>query len=185
MFHDEQLEIAYRAVERENPSQQIVHPLGLVQKGPVTYLVATAFTYQDIRIYAVHRIMSAVRTGEPCKRPEGFSLDQYIQAGGMSFGEGDFIKLKAVVSDYLARILAETPFAEDMKITTRQGRNMLSCTVADTGQLLWWIRSLGDEIEVLAPKKLRCSLLNNIESIRRIYVVDKEELKEHSGVNSC
>ncbi|NTV51253.1 MAG: WYL domain-containing protein [Desulfobulbaceae bacterium] len=164
LFRDEQLIISYHAVGNENASQQPVHPLGLVQRGPVTYLIATAFNYDDIRIYAVHRIVSAEKTGEPCERPKDFSLDQYIKDGGMSFGDGEFIKLRASVSEYLARILQETPLSEDMVISEKNGKYLLSCTVANTGQLLWWMLSLGDGIEVLSPKKIRDSL---IESIRK------------------
>jgi predicted DNA-binding transcriptional regulator YafY len=169
LFHDEQLNLTYHAMGNENASQQTAHPLGLVQRGPVTYLIATAFNYQDIRMYAVHRIITADRTGIPCHRPKDFSLDDYIKTGGLNFGDGDFIKLKATVSDYLARILEETPLSDDMKIVVNKGKYTLSCTVANTGQLLWWIRSLGDGIEVLAPKKLRDSIVESIQSVGKIY----------------
>lgn len=33
-----------------------LHPLALVVRGPVTYLVATASDYPDVRLYALHRI---------------------------------------------------------------------------------------------------------------------------------
>jgi predicted DNA-binding transcriptional regulator YafY len=161
LFRDEQLTISYHAMEQESAKDQVVHPLGIVQKGPVTYLIATAFNYQDIRIYAVHRIVTAEKTGNPCVRPKDFSIDEYIKSGGMNFGDGEFIRLKASVSDYLVRILEETPLSEDMKITEKNGKHLLSCTVANTGQLLWWILSLGDGIEILTPKKLRDSVIES------------------------
>jgi len=169
LFYDEQLEISYHALGNEEANRQVIHPLGLVQKGPVTYLVATAFAYDDIRIYAVHRIVTAERTGEPCNRPKDFTLDQYIKDGGMSFGDGDFIKLKASVSDYIAQILLETPLSEDMKITRKNGKYFLSSTVADTGQLLWWILSLGDGIEILGPKKIRDSIIESVSAVACSY----------------
>jgi predicted DNA-binding transcriptional regulator YafY len=176
LFDDEQLAISYCALGNEKATVQTVHPLGLVQRGPVTYLIATAFNYENIRIYAVHRIVSAEKTGEPCNRPKDYSLDQYIKDGGMSFGDGEFIKLKASVSEYLARILQETPLSEDMVITERNGKYLLSCTVANTGQLLWWILSLGDGIEVLAPKKFRDSVIESIQSAGNLY-----KLRESPG----
>ncbi|MGV1098741.1 helix-turn-helix transcriptional regulator [Thiovibrio sp. JS02] len=45
---DEQIEVLYHSPTREEPTSLILHPLGLVQRGPVTYLVATAFEYDDI-----------------------------------------------------------------------------------------------------------------------------------------
>lgn len=172
LFRDEQLRISYHAMGNDNTSAQTVHPLGLVQRGPVTYLVATAFNYENIRIYAVHRIAVAEKTGEPCKRPKDFSLDQYINTGGMSFGDGESIKLKASVSEYLARILLETPLSEDMIITEKDGKYLLSCTVANTSQLLWWILSFGDGIEVLSPKKLQDLVIDSIKSVGDLYKLD-------------
>jgi predicted DNA-binding transcriptional regulator YafY len=169
LFYDEQLAISYRALGNDDANRQIVHPLGIVQRGPVTYLVATAFTYDDIRIYAVHRIVAAERTGEPCNRAKDFSLDQYIKDGGMSFGDGEFIKMKAYVSDYIAQILLEAPLSEDMVIVEKKGENVVSCTIAYTGQLLWWVLSLGDGIEILGPKKLRDSVIESVCAVAHSY----------------
>jgi WYL domain len=47
----------------------------VLQRGPITYLVATAFHYDEARLYAVHRICEALLTGEPARRPPDFDLD--------------------------------------------------------------------------------------------------------------
>jgi predicted DNA-binding transcriptional regulator YafY len=49
-----------------------VHPLGLVAKAGVWYLVAG--TDAGRRTFRVSRVRSAVPTGEPAERPEGFDL---------------------------------------------------------------------------------------------------------------
>ena len=45
----------YRSVAAEKPKELKLHPLGLVQRGPVTYLIATAFHYEEPRPFALHR----------------------------------------------------------------------------------------------------------------------------------
>jgi predicted DNA-binding transcriptional regulator YafY len=60
---------------RDKPeSERTVHPLGLVAKGSVWYLVAN--TDAGMRTFRVNRIRSLQATTLPVKRPEGFDLDK-------------------------------------------------------------------------------------------------------------
>lgn len=53
-------------------SERTVHPLGLVAKGQVWYLIAD--TDAGLRTFRVGRVRSVAPTGEPVVRPEGFDL---------------------------------------------------------------------------------------------------------------
>lgn len=169
LLADRQLEVVYQRPDADEPQNLRLHPLGLVQRGPVTYLVATVFDYTEVRIFAVHRIQEAKGLTAPAQRSDGFSLDEYINHGALQFGEGKFIKLKVSVSDFLAKMLTETPLSEDMKIFEKSGEFVLTCTVADTWQLHWWILSWGEEIEVMAPKGLRKTIIDKIQRAGAIY----------------
>ena len=155
LLADEQIEVGYRGMGSEEVKPMRLHPLGMVSRGPVTYLVATTFDYVDVRLYAVHRMTSATRTGEPIKRPADFDLDAYIQAGGLHFGNGKTIRLSAWVSEGLARILEETPMSEDQSLKLDGDEIKLTATVMDSWQLTWWLMSQGDSIEVVSPVALR------------------------------
>ena len=54
------------------PSERTVHPLGLVSKGTVWYLVAD--TDAGLRTFRVWRVTSVELTDEPARRPPGFDL---------------------------------------------------------------------------------------------------------------
>jgi predicted DNA-binding transcriptional regulator YafY len=54
------------------PSERTVHPLGLVSKGTVWYLVAD--TDAGMRTFRVWRVTSVELTDEPARRPPGFDL---------------------------------------------------------------------------------------------------------------
>ena len=146
-----------------------LHPLGLVQRGPVAYLVARALDYLDVWIYAVHRIKEATRTSEPVARPEGFSLDGYVKEGRLQFGNGDTLRLVVLVSSEVAAYLAETPLAEDQHLTTKGERTKLTATVLDSWQLSWWILSHGPEIEVLKPVRLRKQIAASLREAASLY----------------
>ena len=51
-----QVRITYLARGKAKPSVYDVNPLAIVQRGPITYLVATIFKYTDVRLLALHRI---------------------------------------------------------------------------------------------------------------------------------
>lgn len=156
----EQLEVDYLAMEADAPQTLCLHPLALVNRGPVTYLVATAWDYTDIRLYAMHRITRAKRLYEPCQSPQNFDVDQYIATGALQFGGGQTLRLQAQVSSHLARILSETPLAADQ--TLQDG--LLTATVQDAWQLDWWLLSQGDAIRVTGPKRLRDRMVASLRS---------------------
>jgi predicted DNA-binding transcriptional regulator YafY len=132
-----------------------LHPLGMVVRGSVTYLVAKAFEYADVRLYALHRFQSVCRTYEKAKRPKGFKLAQYVDAGAMQFGSGAVVKLQAKITDELAKRLTETPLSENQRIKQKDGETILAASVLDGWQLDWWLLSQGAAITVLAPVELR------------------------------
>ena len=154
LLAEELLDVDYLGMDAEIPVAMRLHPLALVNRGPVTYLVATAWDYPDVRLYALHRIRRAERSYTPCNKPENFDIDAYITTGALQFGSGESIRLEARISPYLARILMETPLAVDQII---EG-DRLTATVRDTWQLRWWVLGQGEGIRVDVPKALRCDM---------------------------
>lgn len=151
LLANEQLEADYLAMDASAPKTMRLHPLALVNCGPVTYLVATAWDYCDVRLYALHRITRTKRLYEPLQRPADFDLDRYIAGGALQFGNGQTLRLQARVSEALARILRETALSVDQTLND----GVLTATVQDSWQLDWWLLSQGDAITVMGPKVLR------------------------------
>lgn len=132
-----------------------LHPLGMVLRGGVTYLVATANDYVDVRLFALHRFESARRSYELAKVPKGFRLASYLDTGALQFGSGGVVRLVARISDGLAGHLQETPLAPSQKLKPTEGGMQLTVSIPDTWQLHWWILSQGATIVVLSPESLR------------------------------
>src|SRR3546814_3707096 len=64
VYMDRQLQLEYLARKRDETRHYTVHPLGLIQRGPVTYLVARFSETPKITLLAVHRIRKATRLDE-------------------------------------------------------------------------------------------------------------------------
>lgn len=164
LLQQRQLQVVYLSAGADTSKEQTLHPLSLIQQGARSYLLATAFHYENPILYAIHRMASATVLDDPVKRPKGFSLDTYLASGGAQFGTGSKIVLKARVTDELARLLHETPISKDQKITTRSGVHTLTATVQESWQLHFWLLSQGAAITVLKPVALRMQIIAALES---------------------
>lgn len=154
LLNNEQVDVVYLGFSNE-PKELRLHPLGLVVRGAVTYLVATAFDYADVRLYALHRFQAAGRTYETANRPKGFKLAKYVDEGALQFGKGQVLKFVARIDESLAKHLVETPLSSNQKIKQVDGAYELSASVIDSWQLHWWILSKGAELTVVQPTQLR------------------------------
>lgn len=169
LLEELQIEAAYQRLDGEEPKNLRIHPLGLVLRGAITYLVATVFDYQDIRLLAVHRIKQAKKLDARAHRPERFSLDDYIGGGGLHFGVGKSIHLVANASASLADILIETPLSHDQRLTKEGDDYLLRARLNDTWQLRWWILSHGASLTVLKPERLRKEIAATLEQAAKKY----------------
>jgi predicted DNA-binding transcriptional regulator YafY len=158
-----QLEVRYSPFS-EKPKDLRLHPLCLVQRGNVPYLLATTFDYEDVRLYAVHRFEAVAVLEDPIVVPQGFSVDAHLASGAMEFGGGKEITVKAKLSDKLATYLSETPLHADQRMSHKDGGYQLKAKVRDSWQLHFWIMSQGPDIEVTAPKALRKCIFKSLNS---------------------
>jgi predicted DNA-binding transcriptional regulator YafY len=173
LLHSQQLRVVYRSAEAREGRELVLHPLALLQQGVRTYLVASTFDYGKPLLYAVHRIESAEVLDVPARRPEGFTLDRFLDRGGAQFGAGKTVTLKADLSESLARLLEETPLSRDQRITKGKQGPRLTATVFDSWQLRFWILSQGPDLVVRQPMALRRELMERIEAMRAAYGVEE------------
>lgn len=167
LLSDRQVDVLYDSLSGRKELR--LHPLALYQRGVVTYLAAATFDYTKPVRYAVHRLLSVKITDESVKRPDNFDIDKFLKEGGMEFGGDTLIDLKVVISDQLVRHLSETPFADDMKIVSKNGRHILTATVPDSWSLRWWLSSQGNEAVVIAPTSLRDDMRERILEAQQAY----------------
>ncbi|WP_027477299.1 helix-turn-helix transcriptional regulator [Curvibacter gracilis] len=165
LLASEQVEVDYVSGPGSAPKTLTLNPLAQVNRGPVSYLVATAWDYPDVRLYALHRITVARRLYVELHRPPGFNVDDYLADGALQFGSHGLIQLRAKVSAELAHHLGETALSADQGI---EG-GVLSATVPDTWQLSWWLLSQGPQIEVLEPASLRQRIHQSLEQALAAY----------------
>ncbi len=156
LLRDSKLTITYRNRSSEKPREAVIHPLGLVQRGPLLNLSVTFDGYSDVRTLVLHRISKAEVLHERAERPQGFDLGQHIGKGILDFGSGKTIKLVALFEQEATIHLAESPLSTDQVLEPAdEGLVKVSATVIETPQLYWWLLGFGGRVEVLKPSGLR------------------------------
>lgn len=165
------VEVSYKPIAQQSKSKRyILHPLSIVQRGVSSYLVARVEPYQDVLLFAMHRMKEAtVLDDKAAVAPEGFTLSNYLEQGALQFSDGEVFDLKAVINDDLAMHLEEAPLGDDQTITKLNQKNQLTVTVADSWQLRWWILSQGEQIEVREPCGLREEIKATLKSALKHY----------------
>ena len=156
LLQDRQCNITYQRRWAGGVDEYPINPLGLVQRGVVLYLVCTIKTYSDLRILAIHRVLSATQLDIPSIRPKKFDLDDYLATGAFGWITNRTVKFKALFSSEAGNHLYETPLSEDQRVVEEEdGRLKVSATIQQNHQLIWWLLGFGADVEVIAPVDLR------------------------------
>jgi len=173
LLKEKQIQVVYQSTNQVVPKEKSyrLHPLGIIQRGPITYLSAMANDYQDVYIYALHRMKSAILLEQDSRTKESFDLNSFAHKQG-HFGSGELIKFKAIICDKLATILEETALSETQLITNSNttGFKQITATIPNTWQLRWWILGEGERIEVLKPDELRSEIARTLTEAGHNYV---------------
>lgn len=145
LLNDKQLRILYRKKGTAESVQYRVHPLAIVLRGQITYLVCTLNDNTDTRLLVLHRIESTDALDNLACRPVDFDLDEYLDSGALGFGNGETVKLEAIFTAKAGGHLYETPLSHDQEIEELpDGCLKVVATVRDTPQLRWWLNGFGE-----------------------------------------
>ncbi|HEY9040785.1 MAG TPA: WYL domain-containing protein [Rheinheimera sp.] len=156
LLEDKQINVSYHALHQSTVKHYRLNPLGLVQRGQVSYLIASAEPYSDPLRFAIHRFQKVDITESSAVIPAEFNLQSYLASGAMEFSEGDTIKLEFIAKPVLANLLLETPLSADMTcVKSENGDYHISATVHKGWQLNLWLMSQSDYLTVLAPHDVR------------------------------
>lgn len=160
LMKDMQLKLHYKKRDADVATvYEVVHPLAIVQRGALIYLVCMFADYDDVRTLALHRVQQAELLHAAARAKEGFDLDAYIASGQFGFRTGDPIALRATFSRAAGEHLYETALSDDQTLVVGEGGSIeLRATVASTRSLVWWLLGFGDGVIVHEPLELRAEL---------------------------
>jgi predicted DNA-binding transcriptional regulator YafY len=149
-----QVELGYANRERE-ASQRTVHPLGLVAKGHVWYLIGD--TAAGLRTFRVGRVRSVEVTERPVVRPEGFDLAREWERVVATMDEQRSPYQAAILVDPRAVPWLRGRFANRFSAgdTRPDGRVEAELSGYSAESIAGDLMSFGPYVEAVAPQEVR------------------------------
>lgn len=155
-------------------SQPVLHPQGMLQRGPRIYLFALKNDESEpVRMYALHRMISSAVGEEPAREAPGFDLESLINGGNADFAGEQRFDLCLRARGYVADLLSDCPLCEGQQITDEPDGSefevLVRATVPASGQLLRWLLGCGDKLEVVGPDELRQVMMAQTRKAAALY----------------
>jgi predicted DNA-binding transcriptional regulator YafY len=152
-----QVRLGYRDRARAL-TERIAHPLGLVSKGSVWYLVAE--TDAGLRTFRVWRVQSVELTDDPVRRPPGFELAKAWEEIVARVDEHRTSRRVRALAEPTIVGWLRGHFANRLSIgdTLEDGRLAVDIGFGDTHQAAMELAGYGFGLEVLDPPDLRAEL---------------------------
>jgi predicted DNA-binding transcriptional regulator YafY len=171
------------SIEIENDKgKKILHPQAIVQRGVRTYLVALNSDGARLQSYLLSRLISARPiTSSAFRLEEQAKIKAHLNKG-IAFPEmsadvyGKEVKLKLWGDIGTTGWLKETPLSKDQTIkplTKSFAKNNpwseIEATVLVQEELIWWLRSMGPNIQVREPKFIKERICQDLEAALKAY----------------
>ena len=157
-FEGLQIKALYRKRGESKSSLRHIHPLGLVMKGSINYLICMMDEdRKQPRHLPLHRFERVEILYEKSQEPKNFNLDEFTHTNNLSFEYSKKLYTFKALFDFTAAVhLMETPLNSSQKIIKQaDGRLLISARMTDTLQFEQWLRSFGSDVEILEPLKLK------------------------------
>ena len=175
-IYRKKVEIVYRSLGAKNSFQTtfstyLLEPSAI---GFTTYLIGYSSSPNALRAYKLERIEFIRLTKDDYSIPPDFpGLDILRNAWSIVIGDETIRVVLRFDEKVKARVLETRwhPSQQTREDTEKPGFLLWEVQVADTLDLLPWVRGWGADVEVLEPKELRNALTREAQALAELYQV--------------
>jgi predicted DNA-binding transcriptional regulator YafY len=174
LWEGKQVRAKYRSAYSKKLKTYLLHPVGLVYRGRVSYLICSFDNHLENYSYLpLHRFHGVEIINELSEHKDKNVKSVATIVGFLVSSEKIKVKLKfskTVGGHTAGGHLRETPISNSQKITeTDDGFIIVEDTIDDVMEFKWWVRAFGDSVEVLKPKSLREEFTQMSKRMRNMY----------------
>lgn len=169
--------VDYQAIGRTTPKTLYVKPLRIFSHRDTVYLharlaKAPGKPYKEPvfdPILPIHRMKKVELTERSFEFPPDYNFEKAFNREFGLIKEKAF-QVEAVFSGWSARFVAERIWSPDQKIESLdQDKIKLTFTASSEPEVLSWLLSYGEEVELLKPEHLLSELGSKIRKMHEIY----------------
>lgn len=182
-IYRKKVEITYHPLNFSRPFQTVFSTY-LLEPSPIgfsTYLIGHSSIVNAMRAYKLERVVSARIVKDDYSIPADFpGLEILRNAWNIITGE-ETVRVVLRFSERVKARVLETrwhPSQQTREDPDMPGSLLWEVQVADTLDLLPWIRGWGADCEVLEPKELREALTREAQELAELYKVVEEQVKK-------
>jgi predicted DNA-binding transcriptional regulator YafY len=170
------VEMRYYTASRDKTTRRKVDPYHVWYAAGALYLIGYCHLRQDVRMFAVERIVSLTITSLPCQMPLGFDVEEYVKNALTVMVGGPQIEVELRFDKSTSAWAKNRIWHTSQKATTdKNGCLTLALRVANTPELVGWILSFGSGVRVIRPAELR----RQIQIVAQ-EIIEQGDLRGHS-----
>lgn len=133
------------------------------------YIIGYCHMNDTLETFKLSRIKTLKVTSEIYMIPHTFSLKEYLNNNWGLF-KGDKIKVSIKCNKDISDFIKDGKWHINQQIEEQEnGTILLSVYLDDTNEIKSWVMSLGKNVEVIEPQKLREEIRTEIEEIYKKY----------------
>jgi predicted DNA-binding transcriptional regulator YafY len=170
ILNTKQVAISYHSLSRDEDTDRIVEPYLLHNHFATWYLVGKCHLRNEIRIFALNRIIAIEMTNKNFDKPDDFSIAALLKNSFNIICGGDMYHVVLKFNAYQARWIRERQWHKSQKLTELEdGGLILEIDVEGLDEVKRWVMRYGAEAEVIEPEVLREEILREIETMSLSY----------------
>ena len=172
VYERTQIKALYKKRGKKTSDERHMHPLGIVIKGSMHYLICMMNEDpKEPRYLPLQRFERVELLDAATREPKNFDMEEFIHKNNLGFTySDDLYTLEAIFDKTMAFHLLETPLNDTQTIEELDSNKLkVKARIPDTLQFEQWLMSFGSDVEILKPKKLRDKFKKISRKLNQIY----------------
>lgn len=164
------VEITHQGFGRSHASTFQVEPYHLKVYNRRWYLIGWSVYSEEIRTYALDRILNVKVTDTTFKLPESFDINEYFEGCVGIISDGDIERVVIKAYGWARKYLATLPIHDSQhEIASDDESTTFEMTVRPTYDFLQALLQQTDQIEVIEPQWVKDEICRFAENILSYY----------------
>ena len=131
------------------------------------YVLGRSSLHKSVRSFRLNRIRELKPTEKCFVDGDNFDVNDYLGKAWSMIPEGQLYNIKLKFLPEVALDVAEVQWHSTQQVTFKEdGSAIIEFRVDGLNEIIWWILSYGDKVQVLAPRILRQRIIKIAQRMR-------------------
>lgn len=164
------LQIKYYTISRDEVSERKIDPYHLFNFEGIWYLVAYCHKREEVRDFALDRIIDLKVLNERFNITPGFNIKDYLRKSFRIYKGGEE-EITLHFDKYQARWIRERIWHESQILEERDDGSLILKIKGNREEIKRWIVGYGSHVKVVKPESFRKEIEEEIKKLKEIYDV--------------